>query len=195
MENEKQHHDKTLDLIHENIDLAAKLKAAEEKREQNLNNGLAAHERLIEAKATITRLESELVEVKRVRDLHYAEMSRLREIPEPSPWIPVTPSTMPKESDADRNGNVEWLLLDDNLGEIETWQWNYKGPTQHTHWRPTNLPPLPTAAPVDGEREADDGFTSHAAKLMDSWHPNKDPLLFAQEVWKVARASMGKEKP
>jgi len=64
---------------------------------------------------------------------------------------------MPEEKDGDRNGCVEWLVKTGVKGTTvysRFWQISEQASriNEYTHWRPTNLPPLPS--PQDGRDEA-----------------------------------------
>lgn len=99
-----------------------------------------------------------------------------------SPWRDVK-SDPPKESDADRNGNVEWFYA--TSGEIAGLPWNFLDRDESgqdprnpkTHWRKTDLPPIPG--------KVDDGF--------EAWWNNCDvkgsgmDRHVAEAAWQAAR--------
>lgn len=92
-----------------------------------------------------------------------------------SSWIHIDPSdpeSLPKESDADRNGNVECLY---EPGTIRQWSYNDRLEIDTrrgvTHWRKTNLPPR------RGLRDEDAVYR----KWLENWDANNHddmPTLF-----------------
>lgn len=95
-------------------------------------------------------------------------------------WVPVTPETMPKESDADCNGNVEWKFFDGS-GMDNSWRLQVSG---RVAWRPTNLP--------EPKQEAEDGFEVWMKKENPTVTNDSDEWHLMERGYEGAKSEGGK---
>lgn len=114
-----------------------RLRSTLAQREQELANEKRNTDQLTKGQSKLRNVINAKI---RQYDELKAELSALRQR---CGWNEITadPASLPTAADADRNGQVEWLTIKD--GEVGTHKWNHEWQNPQSHWRHTNLPPVP----------------------------------------------------